>query len=257
MSTTDPKSSTTPASLPERVGRLALFGPPPLLEGEDTAAYDELLARISGAVKPADIFEEIWVRDIVDLVWEAFRLRRLKANLMTTVAHKGLRQILEPLMDWADARDLTEAWAARECAAIKRVDKLLASAGLTMDAVMAQTLSISLDDVERIDRMIATAEVRRNAILHEVDRIGQLGARSCVGPRNKPRRPDSSLSRPNQTKRKPPREHSGQDKRQRECARKHGPCRAHNWRHRGTNISALMIRPKIHSLTCAPDSSPA
>jgi hypothetical protein len=54
MSTTDPKSSTTPASLPERVGRLALFGPPPLLEGEDTAAYDELLARISGAVKPAD-----------------------------------------------------------------------------------------------------------------------------------------------------------------------------------------------------------
>src|SRR5215469_13820907 len=39
-----------------------------------------------------------------------------------------------------------------------------------MDAVMAQTLSISLDDIERIDRMIATAEVRRNAILREVDR---------------------------------------------------------------------------------------
>jgi butyrate kinase len=39
-----------------------------------------------------------------------------------------------------------------------------------MDAVMAQTLSISLDEIERIDRMIATAEVRRNAILREVDR---------------------------------------------------------------------------------------
>jgi hypothetical protein len=165
---------------------------------------------------------------------------------------------LKPLVDgFLEEEELAKAWAARDQNAIKRVDKLLASAGLTMDAVMAQTLSISLDDVERIDRMIATAEVRRNAILHEVDRIGQLGARSCVGPRNKPRRPDSSLSRPNQTKRKPPREHSGQDKRQRECARKHGPCRAHNWRHRGTNISALMIRPKIHSLTCAPDSSPA
>jgi hypothetical protein len=73
-------------------------------------------------------------------------------------------------MDWADARDLTEAWAARERAAIRRVDKLLASAGLTMDAVMAQTLSIRLDDIERIDRMIATAEMRRNAILREVDR---------------------------------------------------------------------------------------
>ena len=170
MSNTDPEFSSKPAALPEPAAPLALLGPPPLFEAEDTAAYDELLVRISGTVKPADIFEEIWVRDIVDLVWEAFRLRRLKANLMTTVAHKGLRQILEPLMDWADARDLTETWAARECAAIKRVDKLLASAGLTMDAVMAQTLSISLDDIERIDRMIATAEVRRNAILREVDR---------------------------------------------------------------------------------------
>jgi hypothetical protein len=170
MNSTDPESSITSASLPQRAGRLALFGPPPLLEGEDTAAYDDLLVRISGAVNPADIFEEIWVRDIVDLVWEAFRLRRLKANLMTAVAHKGLREILEPLMDWDEARDLTEAWAARERAAIERVDELLASAGLTMDAVMARTLSLKLNDIERIDRMIATAEGRRNAILRELDR---------------------------------------------------------------------------------------
>jgi hypothetical protein len=170
MNSIDPESSTTSASLPERAGRLALFGPPPLLEGEDTAAYDELLVRISGPVKPTDIFEEIWIRDIVDLVWEAFRLRRLKANLMTAVAHKGLTAILEPLIGWTDARNLAEAWAARERSAIKQVDKLLASAGLTMDAVMAQALSLKLDDIERIDRMIATAEGRRNAILREVDR---------------------------------------------------------------------------------------
>jgi hypothetical protein len=170
MSNTDPKSSTTPASLPERVGRLALFGPPPLLEGEDTAAYDELLVRISGAVNPADIFEEIWVRDLVDLVWEALRLRRLKASLMTATAYRGLEQILKPLVGFLEEGGLAKAWAARDQSAIKRVDKLLASAGLTMDAVMAQTLSISLDDIERIDRMIATAEVRRDAILREVDR---------------------------------------------------------------------------------------
>jgi len=62
MSSANPKPSTTPTSPPQRAGRLALFGPPPLLEGEDTAAYDELLVQISGAVKPADILEEIWVR---------------------------------------------------------------------------------------------------------------------------------------------------------------------------------------------------
>jgi hypothetical protein len=170
MNSANPKHSTTPTSPPERAGRLALFGPPPLLEGEDTAAYDEFLVRISGALKPADILEEIWVRDVVDLVWEAFRLRRLKANLMTAVAHEGLREILETLIDWSDAKDLAQAWARRERGAIKQVDELLASAGLTMDAVMAQTLSLKLDDIDRIDRMIANAEGRRNAILREVDR---------------------------------------------------------------------------------------
>jgi hypothetical protein len=164
------KTEIASSNLPEPAGRLAWLGPPPLFEGEDTAAYDELLARISGAVKPTDIFEEIWVADIVDLVWEAVRLRRLKASLMTADAHKGLERILKPLVGFLLEDDLAKAWAAREKAAIERVDELLASAGLTMDEVMAQTLSINLNDIERIERMIANAEARRNAILREVER---------------------------------------------------------------------------------------
>jgi hypothetical protein len=144
---------------------------PPPFEGEDTAAYDELLARISGAVKPTDIFEEIWVGDIVDLVWEAVRLRRLKTSLMAPTAYNGLEEILKPLVDdrW-DRERLVQDWAKREKGAIERVDEFLASAGLTMDEVMAQTLSINLNDIERIQRMIANAEARRNAILREVER---------------------------------------------------------------------------------------
>lgn len=77
---------------------LAFFAPPPLIEGEDTAAYDDLLARISGAIKPSDILEEIWVRDVVDLTWDAFRLRRLKAKLLTATAHEGRRR---PCVRWS------------------------------------------------------------------------------------------------------------------------------------------------------------
>jgi hypothetical protein len=60
-----------------------LLGAPPLVGGEDAAAYDELLARVAGAVAPADVLEEMWVRDVVDLAWETLRLRRLKALLLT------------------------------------------------------------------------------------------------------------------------------------------------------------------------------
>ena len=38
-----------------------------------------------------------------------------------------------------------------------------------MDAVMAQTLCTYLDEFERIERMIASAEARRGAILYEVE----------------------------------------------------------------------------------------
>jgi hypothetical protein len=39
-----------------------------------------------------------------------------------------------------------------------------------MDHVMAQTLSKKLDDIERIDRMLANAEARRHLVLREIDR---------------------------------------------------------------------------------------
>jgi hypothetical protein len=151
--------------------RQALFGPPPLLEGEDPAIYDELLARVSGAVKPADMLEEVWVRDVVDLTWEIFRLRRLKTNLLIANAHTGLEDILKTFKTgFAEAEYFAQSWAARNQASIKEVNKILASAGLTMDAVMAQTLSLKINDVERIDRMTMGAEARRNAVLREIDR---------------------------------------------------------------------------------------
>ena len=51
-------------SEPDRGEHPMLFGPPPLLDGEDTELYDQLMRKIFTAVTPADIFEEIWVRDV-------------------------------------------------------------------------------------------------------------------------------------------------------------------------------------------------
>jgi hypothetical protein len=170
MNTTDENRTAQSTSRPHRGEHLDLFGPPPLFEGEDEKAYDEFLTRISTAVKPVDILEEIWVRDVVDLTFEVFRLRRLLASLMTANAHKGLRKILAPRVGRSDAETLAEAWAARKSDVAEAVDKALASADLSMDAIMAQTLSLKLDDIERIDHMTAIAEARRNATLREIDR---------------------------------------------------------------------------------------
>jgi len=146
------------------------FGPAPLIEGEDAGAYDELLLRISAAVRPHDIFEEIWVRDIVDLVWEAFRLRRLKACVMTAGARFALEQRLSPLVGREQADGLARSWAARKPGASAEVEEHLATAGIGLDDIAAHGLCMKLDFIERIERMIMAAEARRNAALREIDR---------------------------------------------------------------------------------------
>jgi hypothetical protein len=108
--------------------------------GRGRCAYDELSTQISAAVIPAYIFEDIWVQDITDLYWEVLRLRRLKVNLMTATAYNGLGTVLEPLLD-EGVSELVANWARRIPRAVKRVDGLLASVGLTKDAIMAHTLT--------------------------------------------------------------------------------------------------------------------
>ena len=76
-------------------GHLEIFGPPPLLDGESQEVYDTLLARVTGAVNPKDIIEEIWVHDIVDLVWEILRLRRLKVALLSSSVGRGLHKLYD------------------------------------------------------------------------------------------------------------------------------------------------------------------
>jgi hypothetical protein len=165
------KTEITSSNIPERARRLAWLGPPPLFKGEDEAAYNELSARVADAVKPEDIFVELWVQDFVDNEWDVLRYRREKSSFMTSTAYEGLQKILEPLLEqYLDQVDLARAWAARDKAAIKRVDEILASAGLTMDAVMAQTFCTYLDECDRFARMIANAEARRDDALHEIER---------------------------------------------------------------------------------------
>jgi hypothetical protein len=143
-------------------------GPPPLIEAESAASYEALLTRVCATLEPTDVLEHIWIRDFVDLVWEVFRLRRLKAALMTAAAHEAMTEVLRPLSEAAEwaARD----WAKREAPVVKTVEAALAQAGLSMDAVAARTVSVRIGDFERIERMTAAAEARRNAALRELQR---------------------------------------------------------------------------------------
>jgi hypothetical protein len=119
-------------------------------------------------VQPVDIFEEMWVEDIVNKQWDVLRYRRLKPRLMDATSHQGLRAVLEPhsFPGWLD---LVKRWAAREPAAIAQVDQLLESAGLTLQTVMAETLRQNLGDIAKIELATERAEEVRNHALREIE----------------------------------------------------------------------------------------
>jgi ribosomal protein L12E/L44/L45/RPP1/RPP2 len=146
------------------------LGPPVLLEGEDLAQYERLLAQVTAAVEPVDVIEELWVRDVVDLAWEGLRLRRLKTDLLVASTRAGLHAVLDGLVGFKEVGPLVNGWYRRDPEIIRTVEDVLETAGLSMDHASAKTLSTQLDDVERIDRMIANAEARRHVVLREVDR---------------------------------------------------------------------------------------
>jgi hypothetical protein len=159
--------------------------PRSMLRWEEQGDFDALLARISATLRPADMMEEMWTREVADLVWQIFRLRRMKDTLLDEASYRGLAEVLRPRMssvprlegvepdkDWASRclSTLVQRWAANPHAVAGTVQAALAKAGLRLDAVEAKTFELLIDQMERFDRMTMMIERRRNAIVREIGR---------------------------------------------------------------------------------------
>jgi hypothetical protein len=164
-----PALPSIPPGSPERTTQHWLFGSSPLIKGEDRAAYAECFARISGAVKCQDFLMEIWVNDIVNLTWDTIRYRRAKANFLSVALFEAIRDQLG-IMLGDEAGDMAEKWARRDSHAIEEVERVLAGVGLSTDALTAGVLMDDLETIALMDRLIASAEFRRDSALHELER---------------------------------------------------------------------------------------
>src|SRR5262249_1917139 len=68
------------------------------------------------------------------------------------------------------AKELVREYVRGERDAVTLIQKLLPDAGVSMDTFMANALREKIDAIERIDRLTAIAESRRNAALREIGR---------------------------------------------------------------------------------------
>jgi hypothetical protein len=66
--------------------------------------------------------------------------------------------------------DLARAYARRETHKMKEVEDLLSRGGLTVHDITVEPLMDKLEDLQRLDQLIMSAENRRNTALHELER---------------------------------------------------------------------------------------
>jgi hypothetical protein len=111
-------------------------------------------------------------------------LRRLKAALLRASTGEGVDRILSTTgngqlsFDSLGGPSFAQKWASGNASARVEFAKILKKAELTMDEVMAETFAQEIDFLESLDRMLASAEARRNNALREIDRHREaLGVR--------------------------------------------------------------------------------
>lgn len=181
------RASKSTAMTRLRPSSVQLFEMPVLFPAEETAGYAEMLSEIAAHVKAVDPIEQSYVRDLIAATLELQRYRRYKTSIIEGALPRALEQKLSPLLDGdyrfgalprfsADgareptpAAELVNKWIAQDPEAIHRVDEIMAAAKVTMDDVRAHAFLLMFDTIERIDRLIAGTESRRNSILREID----------------------------------------------------------------------------------------
>ncbi len=187
----------TKVSTSKAVSEHSLFGPPPLLEGDDVAASDEFYGRVCAAIKPVDVIDEMLIADIVARELEILRLRRWKLNRIQERGLEALQDFLRKELDYEHyqkrfADDLTETLQsnlpkqnaedvarilARDCAqnksyAVDEVNKVLDRIGHSMNYMLRQA------QADEAQELTQKCRRREPATVKSVDELLAAGGRS-------------------------------------------------------------------------------
>ena len=132
---------------------------------EDPNLYWDMFDRLAEFVEPKNVIEWLWVKDIVDLFWEIARLRRYRALLIERERESKNAEI-DYAQEHAGGRNLS--WMDK----LKhpQIEALRNAPKLDTEADSASLLILQyLGTYETVDKLLMSAELRRDRILRELD----------------------------------------------------------------------------------------
>jgi hypothetical protein len=156
-----------------RINELTLLPKLPLLITESADEFDALRDAFEREIKPQGIIEQMYVHDISSIVWEILRLRRCKVVIINSAFRSALEHLLVQLLKGPGqygyevedkAKALAHAWFTDQ-EAKKQVLEILSRFDLDESAIEAEAIRRSSADLELLDRMLTSLEIRRNKAL--------------------------------------------------------------------------------------------
>lgn len=148
----------------------AIGGSPPLLPGEERAAYERLWLGVAAAFDPRDFLDYLDVQHDVDLRWDELRRRACAPGMLKAAIPQAIRQLLETAMDYRDANEISKAYADGDDDDRKEVEAQLAAMGYTDADIRGVAFAIRLREIETLERLGAKGDWRRRAIRLDLDR---------------------------------------------------------------------------------------
>jgi hypothetical protein len=148
-----------------------LRGPPLITESK--AEFDRISEALNEEIKPRGILEQMYVEDVAYLSWEILRLRRTKTAIVNLAFRAALKDLITQILrkpgrfgyELGDQpEELARDWFS-DPNVKKQIRDLLREFDLDESAIEAEAIRRSADDLERIDRLMASAEARRDKAL--------------------------------------------------------------------------------------------
>jgi hypothetical protein len=161
--------------------RSTVFNPSPVLITESAEEFKRFHDEFNDELKPRGPLERHLVADMVEKAWEIHRLRRVKTNLINAALRRGLSAVLSDLPDPRQRQNALNPLLDRLCTderdkkgVLKLVEQVIK---LDESAIEAAAVRLAAEDLERLDRLIASLESRFSKDLCLLAALrGELGA---------------------------------------------------------------------------------
>jgi hypothetical protein len=146
---------------------------PPVLISESADEQAEIYRALEQEIRPTNIIEKMYVADYASIAFETLRFRRCKTAIINSSFRAALQSLLAELLrepgqfdDYVpvEAKNLAVAWFSDK-EAKKQVSEILRRFHLDESAIEAEAIRRSSSDLERIEGLLASLELRRTRAL--------------------------------------------------------------------------------------------